>query len=227
VGLATAWVVEQVSTLCAAWAAKIAKWLRDLIGSLSRLRGLGDKVDKAIEALKTLLTRLRGGRHPEPVRSHGGHSSRPRSSTDYERQESWANDAYDDIRANPDADVISNNVRRVDRLDGSTGFSPEEIDRIRKHIFFEEHPVSDYDGGVVSRRYDASPDMAEAWLRLRSGHPRPEDIALLEHESAEARYYDAHPGATYDDAHRAANAVANWQNRIPDPTYEDYSKPWR
>jgi hypothetical protein len=44
---------------------------------------------------------------------------------------------------------------------------------------------------------------------------------------AEARYYDTHPGATYEDAHRAANAVANWQNQIPEPTYEDYSTPWR
>jgi hypothetical protein len=61
VGLATPLVVEQVSSLCAAWAAKIARWLRDLIGSLGRLRGLGDKVDKAIEALKRLLRRLRGG----------------------------------------------------------------------------------------------------------------------------------------------------------------------
>ena len=110
---------------------------------------------------------------------------------------------------------------------GSTGFSPEAINRIREHIFFEEHPVSDYEGGVVLQRYDASPDIAEAWLRLRSGRPLPEDLALLEHESAEARYYDTQPGATYEEAHRAANAVANWQNHIPDPTYEDYSTPWR
>jgi hypothetical protein len=103
----------------------------------------------------------------------------------------------------------------------------DEIDRIRKHIFIEEHPLSDYEGGVVHRRYDASPDMAEAWLRLRAGRPLPEDIVLLEHELAEARYYDTHPGATYSAAHHAANAVSTWQNRIPQPTYEDYSTPWR
>jgi hypothetical protein len=139
----------------------------------------------------------------------------------------WANSAYDGIRANPDAEVIASHLGDVERLDGSTGFSVEEIRRIRDHIFFEEHPLSDYDGGVVHQRYDASPDMAEAWLRLRSGHPLSEDIALLEHEAAEAHYYDAHPGATYEDAHRAANVVSNWQNQIPVPTYEDYSRPWR
>jgi uncharacterized protein YukE len=59
-GLATAWVVEQVSSLCAAWAAKIARWLKDLIGSLARLRGLANKIGEAIEALKKLLRRLSG-----------------------------------------------------------------------------------------------------------------------------------------------------------------------
>ncbi|MEV6849996.1 hypothetical protein [Actinoplanes sp. NPDC051411] len=119
---------------------------------------------------------------------HGGHSGRPRNAADYERQDQWANDAYDHIRQNADADVIASHLPDVRRLDGSTGFSAEEIGRIRDHIFFEEHPLTDYDGGVVHRRYDASPDMAEAWLRLRSGHARPEDVALLEHESAEVRY---------------------------------------
>ena len=37
VGLATPLVVEQVSTLCASWAARIARWLRALIDSLRRL----------------------------------------------------------------------------------------------------------------------------------------------------------------------------------------------
>jgi hypothetical protein len=161
------------------------------------------------------------------VASHGGHSSRPRNAADFERQDRWANDAYDHIRENPDADVIASHLRDIRRADGSTGFSVEEIGRIRDHVFFEEHPLSDYDGGVIHQRYDASPDMAEAWLRLRSGNARPEDIALLEHESAEARYYRDHPGATYEEAHHAANEISNWQNQIPDPTYEDYSKSWR
>jgi hypothetical protein len=108
---------------------------------------------------------------------HGGHSSRPRSQIDYERQERWAGEAYDDIRANPDADVIAGNVGDAPRKDGSTGFMRAEIEQIRQHVFFEEHPLNDFDGSVVHRQYDASPDMAEAWLRLRGGRQRPEDVA--------------------------------------------------
>jgi hypothetical protein len=48
-GLATPLVVEQVSTLCAAWGARIARWLKGLISSLRELgtamRRLGDRVN--------------------------------------------------------------------------------------------------------------------------------------------------------------------------------------
>ncbi|GAA3955078.1 WXG100 family type VII secretion target [Actinoplanes auranticolor] len=47
-GLATPLVVEQVTTLCAAWAARIARWLKGLIASLRKLGDamgrLGDRV---------------------------------------------------------------------------------------------------------------------------------------------------------------------------------------
>lgn len=80
-GLASPLVVEQVSTLCASWGARIAKWLRGLVSSLERLRGMTGKLGEAIEAIKKLLTRLRGGRDrgvttpsgkPDPDRKPGG-----------------------------------------------------------------------------------------------------------------------------------------------------------
>jgi uncharacterized protein YukE len=57
-GLATPLVVEQVSTLCASWAARIGKWLKDLISSLARLRGAAGKISQLIDALKKVLGRL-------------------------------------------------------------------------------------------------------------------------------------------------------------------------
>ncbi|MEV4725482.1 WXG100 family type VII secretion target [Micromonospora humida] len=57
-GLATPWVVEQVTTLVGSWAARIARLLRGLLASLRRLlpelRRLGDLIEK----LKQLLSRL-------------------------------------------------------------------------------------------------------------------------------------------------------------------------
>ncbi|MCM0677185.1 hypothetical protein NCC78_21190 [Micromonospora phytophila] len=171
-----------------------------------------------------MLSRFRG-RHAGPdeaVRVHGGHTTRPRN-PDFERQESWAREAYELIRRQDDSEILNRNLLDAPRLDGSRGFTLAEIQQIRQHIFFETHPLDDYAGGVTHQRYAPSPDMAEAWLRLRRGRPLPEDYVLLEHEIAESRYYRDHPGATYREAHAAANLVANWQRITPDPTYEDFA----
>jgi hypothetical protein len=231
-GLATPLVVSQVSALVGRWAAKITRLLSALVASLRRLAPVLRRLDELIRSLKDLLRRL--ARRPDVSpgdpdywpRVHGGHATRPRNPLDYLRQEQWAGQAYDDIRAHPDADVIAGHVNDARRPDGSVGFTATEVEQIRQHIFFEAHPLSDDQGGIVHQRYDPSPDMAEAWLRLRSGRHRPEDIALLEHELAESRYYRDHPGSTYQEAHVAANQVSNWQNQVPEPTYEDYSEPW-
>jgi hypothetical protein len=109
-------------------------------------------------------------------------------------------------------------------LDGSTGFTPDEIAQVRQHVFFDEHPIDSHDGSPPTmRRFDSDSDMAEAWLRLRSGNAQPADVALLEHELAESRYLQANPDATYRDAHQAANQVSNWESQVPPSTREDYN----
>jgi hypothetical protein len=54
-GIATPLLIEQVSTLCASWAARIAHWLRGLLASLGRLRGMIAKLAESIEEIKKLL----------------------------------------------------------------------------------------------------------------------------------------------------------------------------
>ena len=64
-GLATPLVLEQVTTLCAAWAAKIARWLRSLISSLRKLGEAMIRLGRDVDDLKG--DRLKGG-EPEPPR---------------------------------------------------------------------------------------------------------------------------------------------------------------
>lgn len=52
-GTLTGLVVEQVTTLCAAWGAKIARWLKDLIASLRKMFTESDRLGKLTEKLKT------------------------------------------------------------------------------------------------------------------------------------------------------------------------------
>ena len=51
-GLATPLVAEQVSTLCASWAAKIARWLKCLIASLRNLLREAERLSDLIAAIK-------------------------------------------------------------------------------------------------------------------------------------------------------------------------------
>ncbi|RZU52267.1 hypothetical protein EV385_4115 [Krasilnikovia cinnamomea] len=54
-GAATPVVAEQVTTLCASWAARIARWLKELISSIRNLLREGDKLGRLIEMLKRKL----------------------------------------------------------------------------------------------------------------------------------------------------------------------------
>jgi uncharacterized protein YukE len=56
-GMATPLLIEQVTTLVASWAAKIARWLQSLIRSLERLAGQCQELERLIEALRRLLHR--------------------------------------------------------------------------------------------------------------------------------------------------------------------------
>ncbi|MFE0027556.1 WXG100 family type VII secretion target [Amycolatopsis sp. NPDC059021] len=169
-----------------------------------------------------------GDRAAAPGQSGG--SSRPKvddSVRSYERNEVWANDAYDAIRNSDDVADVAHNLRDAPRLDGSRGFSHEEVETIKNHVFHDRHPLDDGAGGVVHERFEANPDMAEAWLRLRAGRHQEADLALLEHELAENRYWQGNPNAVYWEAHRHANSVSNWESRIPPATNESYDEPWR
>jgi uncharacterized protein YukE len=61
-GTATPLVAEQVSALCASWAARIARWLKDLISSL---RNLGGMMRRLGEIVQDLIGRLRPARGVE------------------------------------------------------------------------------------------------------------------------------------------------------------------
>jgi uncharacterized protein YukE len=56
-GLGTPLVVEQVSTLCASWAAKISRWLKDLIASIRNLMRESSRLGELIDTITQWLRR--------------------------------------------------------------------------------------------------------------------------------------------------------------------------
>jgi hypothetical protein len=157
-----------------------------------------------------------------------GARRRPRDILDDPAQTKWAEDAYEDFRQNPrDIEAINNNSRNVERANGEKGFTESEISDIKNHLFETEHPIEDYETGeVVTRKFDADAEIADAWIRLRSGKALPEDHVLLEHELTELNYLREHPGATYQEAHRVANETYNWQSKVPLDKREDFEDEW-
>lgn len=98
-GLATPLLIEQVSTLVAAWAAKIARWLTALLRSLSALAGRAAQLERAIEALKKLLSgpgKGRPGARIEPPR--GEPPPRIGGPREFDQQELWGL-SPDEVRA--------------------------------------------------------------------------------------------------------------------------------
>ncbi|MCW2641340.1 MAG: hypothetical protein JWP76_3646 [Dactylosporangium sp.] len=94
-GFATPLVVEQVSTLVASWAAKIARWLKGLLASLRRLTPIVRRLGELIEEFKKILNRLR----------HSGDSPRGRLPGGPSRQELLDELARQGIKHNPD-DIV-------------------------------------------------------------------------------------------------------------------------
>jgi uncharacterized protein YukE len=71
-GTATGLVVEQVTTLVASWAGKIARWVRALLASLRRLEPVIRRLGEIIEELRRILRRLRGRGAPVLTREGDG-----------------------------------------------------------------------------------------------------------------------------------------------------------
>jgi uncharacterized protein YukE len=151
-GLATPLVVEQVSTLCASWAARIGRWLKGLIRSLEHLRGLGKKMGEAIELIKKLLMKLRRGKEgggtvpsgkPDPGRKPRGERTKahPTKKTDRglrrenESADTLAQNGYD-VEQNPPTNAKGKNPDYKIEGEYFDAYAPssKNLDNIRDEI---------------------------------------------------------------------------------------------
>lgn len=84
-----------------------------------------------------------------------------------------------------------------------TGISQDKIDKVKRHIFIDEHDLI-----TGRKRFDPSYEMAQSWQRLINGTYEEKDIVLLKHEYAELRYMEK--GLTQSEAHIKASAKYNY-----------------
>jgi SPP1 gp7 family putative phage head morphogenesis protein len=100
---------------------------------------------------------------------------------------------------------IADDIKAVAK---SSGFSVEEIQTIKNHVFYDKHIK--YDG---IGRFDPDYDMAVAWKRLVEGNPKERDILLLKHELLESKL-EKDNNLTAAEAHKRANETYAWDDKL-------------
>ena len=101
-------------------------------------------------------------------------------------------------------------IADISKIAQNTGMPEWKIRKIKDHVFFNEHILDD---GI--RRFDADPEIADAWYRLKEGIYSQSDIDLLNHE-----YFESKFESFYKTYYRTAHEKTIESARIWDPTKE-------
>ena len=101
------------------------------------------------------------------------------------------------------AERVYNAIRQsstdIQAIARNTSINETRIARIKDHLFNRTHQL---DGTI--RRFDADPEIANAWRRLEAGTHTPKDVQLLAHELFESKFEGIFK-TDYRTAHGAAN----------------------
>jgi hypothetical protein len=92
----------------------------------------------------------------------------------------------------------------VSRIAENTGFSVEEIQKVKDYVFINEHDL----GEDTPRRFDPSFAMAQSWQRLIDGNPEPHDMTLIKHEVMERNLVE--DGMSQEEAHILTSEKYNY-----------------
>ena len=112
-------------------------------------------------------------------------------------------------RLNDHAQLYYEEIRKrtsdISAIAKNTGFSVDEIEKIKRHIFIDTHDL----GAEVPLRFTPDYDMAVSWQRLAEGKGIKEmDIVLLNHELYELNLMAQ--GYKYDTAHDITDMIYNY-----------------
>lgn len=115
----------------------------------------------------------------------------------------------DSDEAQKHAELYYNSVRKmktdVANISKNTGFSEEEISRVKNHVFLEKHDL----GGSLPEYFYPNYEMAQSWQRLIDGKDiQPHDITLIRHELMESGLMEL--GYSQEDAHRETESLYNY-----------------
>lgn len=123
------------------------------------------------------------------------------------RRDEHAKLYYEEVR-NRDSEA------EIDAVAASSGMSREIVGAVYRHVFIDEHDLSD-----GHRRFDPDYDMAQSWQRLRSGkNVQRHDLMLILHEYEESKLMTT--GIPYAEAHDTVCAMGyDYQKELEEWLY--------
>lgn len=120
----------------------------------------------------------------------------------------------DSERANAHAAKYYESVRKmttdVEKISAATGFTKEEISKVKNYVFYEEHNLGD----ESPSRFFPNYMMGQSWQRLIDGKPEPHDITLIQHELMEREL--VLQGYSQAEAHIEATRYYNYSREAED-----------
>jgi CRISPR/Cas system type I-B associated protein Csh2 (Cas7 group RAMP superfamily) len=127
---------------------------------------------------------------------------------DFRRMDEHAQRYYKEIRKrSSDVKAIAEN----------TGFSVEDVKKIKEHIFLNKYDLGD----EFPTNFDPDYDMAVSWQRLVDGKSIQEmDIVMLKHELMEHELM-LEKCMDYRDAHKIAEEKYNYSKYIKDLNFKE------
>lgn len=202
-GLATPWVITQVTSLAAKWVARVTRLLHGLINSLRRLTPILHRLDDLIRSLKALLRRLsRRGPVTPP-----GRAGTPGGLTLHSRSGALSNREV--IEQNVGLPRTTETIEHYARLAGVDfrGADIEIIDNADDIAYLDFQ-------GAVARTDDLGVQLGPAAFQDEETLVR-----TLGHESVHVRQYEdgrvtTSTGPLEDEAYAAEDAfVDNWRRK--------------
>jgi hypothetical protein len=107
-------------------------------------------------------------------------------------------------------DTIRKNTTDVQEIAKNTGYKPENIQKIKDHLFYDKHVLDRFvDLGVPAetKRFEADIRMANLWNEMANGSVSNKARQLLYHEIAERKYMQIWNNQSYNKAHEAVQKL--------------------
>ncbi len=183
---------EGTKKLSACLPAEVARF-EEIRSVVERLHpALHKNIDK-IEELHQIIAKASGNVSKQKT----GSLLRDINATKFQQLEELAGRFYESIRATTE-DVIA--------ISKNTGIPKNIIQRIKDHVFIEQHLL---DGSQIGR-FVVDLDMAASWRRLIDNKFVHSDLLLLQHELAEAFIMNG-VEVSWRNAHDIVNKFYNWE----------------